>query len=400
MVRIKDALYRVTFLATFSILFSSSALGAGLLIPMDGTQSNHLKAYGVTYWALQAPRVYKSEWLLNYRGGSFLILDNPDHVYKQATLMGVTSQIISDSDIEQIHQEIESENMEAIPLERAPKVAVYTPPTNDPWDDAVTLALTYAEIPYETIWDREMLSGKLYEYDWLHLHHEDFTGQHGKFYASFHTQPWYQEKVRKFQEAARQAGYSKIQQHKGAVALEIRNYIDQGGFLFAMCAATDTLDIALAALGVDIIAPEIDGDGITPGFEERLNFDRCLAFQQFQLITNPMVYEFSNIDTSPSPSTPGPRYQADTFELFEFSAKFDPVPTILTQNHVKQVPDFWGRPQRSAKSDQAKSGYPAEFPAAVWQNISMGFWEREHSHFWVGTTLRTRSIRWERRTLI
>ena len=261
MVRIKDALYRVTFLATFSILFSSSALGAGLLIPMDGTQSNHLKAYGVTYWALQAPRVYKSEWLLNYRGGSFLILDNPDHVYKQATLMGVTSQIISDSDIEQIHQEIESENMEAIPLERAPKVAVYTPPTNDP-DDAA-LALTRRNTPM-----KRSGTGKCFPESYTNM-----TGcicitrisrAHGKFYAAAYTQP----RIRKRCEISgggAQADIVKYSSTRGCCP-KLKLY-RSGWTSFAMC-SSPTLDIALAALGVDIIAPEIDGDGITPGFED------------------------------------------------------------------------------------------------------------------------------------
>lgn len=325
-------------------------LADGLLIPMDETQANHLKAYGVTYWALQAPRVYKSEWLLNYRGGSFLILEGVAEVQRQAALQSVGTQAVSNGDIQTIYDEIEQNNMDRVLLERAPKVAVYAPPTNDPWDDAVTLALTYAEIPYDQLWDTEMLSGKLFEYDWLHLHHEDFTGQYGKFYHSYGNAAWYIAKVKQFQDAALAAGYPKVQQHKGAVAKTIRRYISEGGFIFAMCAATDTLDIALAADGIDIVAPQLDGDGLTPGFQSKLNFNNTLAFQNFTIDPNPDMYEFSDIDTSPSPSTPGERYQSETFQLFDFSAKFDPVPTMLTQDHQQTITDFWGQTTAFRKS--------------------------------------------------
>ena len=215
-------------------------------------------------------------------------------------------------------------------------------------DDAVTLALTYAEIPYDKLWDREVLLGRLGNYDWLHLHHEDFTGQFGKFYRSFRNASWYVQKVHQFQQAAREAGFAKVQQHKGAVAKAIRSYVQSGGFLFAMCAATDTLDIALAADGLDIVAREIDGDGITSGFADQLNFDQTLAFYHFNLITNPLIYEFSDIDTSPNPTVPGSeRYQADYFQLFEFSAKFDPVPTMLNQNHQMRIRIFSVKRRRS-----------------------------------------------------
>lgn len=331
------------------VLFGRVSWSDGILIPMDDEQTNHLKAYGVTYWALEQPRVYKTEWLLNYRGGSFLIYET-NQTPKQAALHGVSFVPVSNADIANIHQEIEQNNMEKIPLEKAPKVAVYTPPTTDPWDDAVTLALTYADIPYESIWDTEMLSGRLYDYDWLHLHHEDFTGQFGKFYRNFANEPWYRAKVAQFEQAAKRAGYNKVQQHKGAVAEAIRSYVEQGGFLFAMCAATDTLDIALAAQGIDIVAPEIDGDGITPGANERLDFAHTLSFENFQIIPNPLIYEYSNIDTSPSPATPGTRYQTDTFQLFDFSAKFDPVPTMLTQSHSNKIKDFWGQTTAFRKS--------------------------------------------------
>lgn len=341
---------RFLLVAVIIVLQPILLFADGLLIPMDQAQSNHLKAYGVTYWALQAPRVYKSEWLLNYRGGSFLVLEGIPDTQHQAALKGVTTQSVSNAEIQAIYDEIELNNMDRVLLERAPKVAVYTPPTNNPWDDAVTLALTYAEIQYDQLWDSEMLSGKLFEYDWLHLHHEDFTGQHGKFYNSYRNAPWYIAKVKQFQDAALAAGFAKVQQHKGAVAKSIRKYISEGGFVFAMCAATDTLDIALAADGIDIVAPQLDGDSITPGFQTKLNFGNSLAFQNFQIIPDPNVYEFSDIDTSPSPSTPGERYQSDTFQLFDFSAKFDPVPTMLTQNHQQTITDFWGQTTAFRKS--------------------------------------------------
>ncbi|MDP8245822.1 MAG: hypothetical protein P9L94_17195 [Candidatus Hinthialibacter antarcticus] len=331
--------------------FTLSSFADALLIPMDEeTQTNHLKAYGVAYWALQAPQRYKAEWLLNYRGGSFLIFET-QATQRRAAMNGVTALPISDAQVESIYAEIDAKNMERIPLERAPKVAVYAPPTNDPWDDAVTIALTYADIPYDVIWDEDVLDGSLGKYDWLHLHHEDFSGQFGKFFRSFRTAPWYLQQVRQFEAAARQAGFSKVQQHKGAVADAIRTYIQQGGFIFAMCAATDTIDIGLAALGLDIVAKEIDGDGLTPGFQDKLNYAHCLAFQNFSLIPNPLIYEYSDIDTSPSPATAqGERYQGDTFNLFEFSAKFDPVPTMLTQNHVQKIKDFWGQTTAFRKS--------------------------------------------------
>ncbi len=337
-------------LALLSLLPISFAKADALLIPMDSKQSNQLKAYGVAYWALQAPRVYKAEWLLNYRGGSFLVLQGVSDVQKKAAMKGVMSEVVSNSAVQSIYDEIDQNNMERVILERAPQVAVYAPPTHDPWDDAVTLALTYADIPYEQLWDSDMLSGKVFEFDWLHLHHEDFTGQFGKFYRSYRNSPWYLVKVKQFQEAAVRAGYAKVHQHKLAVAKAIRRYIKEGGFIFAMCAATDTLDIALAADGIDIVATPLDGDGLTPGFQSKLDFTKTLAFQDFQIVPDPLQYEFSDIDTSPSPSTPGERYQSKTFQLFDFSAKFDPVPTMLTQNHTQTIQDFWGQTTAFRKS--------------------------------------------------
>lgn len=339
-----------SFLVVMGLSITALSWSDALLIPMDSSQTDHLRSYGVAYWTLQTPRVYKTEWLLNYRGGSFLVYEI-NNTQRQASLQGVTTIPVTDAEVNSIHEEIEKSNMEVILLEKAPKVAVYAPPTNDPWDDAVTLALTYAKIPYDILWDQEVLRGELYQYDWLHLHHEDFTGQFGKFYQSFRNAAWYQNKVREFQTAARAAGFVKVQDHKGAVANEIRKYVDQGGFVFAMCAATDTLDIALAALGIDIVDAAIDGDGTTPGYQNKLNFDATFAFTNFNIIPNPMIYEFSDIDTNPSNLyTPGEQYRADVFDLFDFSAKFDPVPTMLTQNHVKKVQDFWGQTTAFRKS--------------------------------------------------
>ncbi|MFH1744183.1 MAG: asparagine synthetase B [bacterium] len=331
----------VVALLLFLFGLSLFAQAEALLVPMDDIQKNHLKAYGLTYWALQTPRRFQAEWLLNYRGGSFLIRE-VNQSSQRAAMMGVSCQVIGDSEIAAIYQIIERENMERILLEKAPKVAVYTPPDKEPWDDAVTLALTYAEIPYETLWDTEVLLGRLPNYDWLHLHHEDFTGQYGKFFR-YRNAAWYKQQVTSYEEAARAAGFNSVQEHKAAVTARIVEYVAQGGFLFAMCAATDSLDIARAAVGLDIVAPEFDGDGLTPGFQDKLDFTKTLAFQNFQLVPDPNVYEFSDIDTSNAPVTPGSRYVADDFALFEFSAKFDPVPTMLTQDHTARVHDFLGQ---------------------------------------------------------
>jgi len=329
-------------------LFAIVSIGrAGwLLIPMDNSQTNHLKAYGLTYWALQEPRRYKAEWLLNYRGGSFLIEDRPD-VRRKARLMGVSYEPITDQQLARIKAMMEEENMDAVPLEKAPKIAVYMPPDDspfrDPWDDAVKLALKYAEIPFDQIWDKEVLRGELQKYDWLHLHHEDFTGQFGKFYGAYRNTAWYQRRVRLFEKAAHEAGFPTVPKHKGAVALMIRDYVLTGGFLFAMCSATDTLDIALATNGgqVDIVPPEIDGTPIDPDYERKLDFSKTLMFTNFKIITDPYIYEFSDID-NPNPDR-NPLSGAEDFELFEFSAKHDPIPTILTQNHVAKVHGFLGQ---------------------------------------------------------
>jgi hypothetical protein len=324
-------------------IFGISALGvspavAKVLVPMDLSQTNHLKAYGLAYWCLtQGANV---EWLLNYRGGSFLVED-AELIRRRAVLMGVAVEEFSSGDEAQVRSTIEGENMESVLLEKPPRVAIYTPPDKQPWDDAVTLALTYAEIPYDTIWDEEVLAGRLTEYDWLHLHHEDFTGQYGKFYASFHSAAWYQQQQTLYEKLAREAGFNKVSEHKSAVVEVVREYILSGGFLFAMCSATDTFEIALASKGIDIAATVYDGDPPDPDCQKRLAYDRCLAFRNFQLILDPMVYEFSDIDTSNYARARGAL--ADYFTLFEFSAKYDPIPTMLTQCHVGVVNGFLGQ---------------------------------------------------------
>ncbi len=333
---------RATLRAALAGALACAALpglaSASLLVPMDLEQSNHLKAYGLAYWSLEQGA--NVEWLLNYRGGAFL-LDDLEILRRRALVLGVKFEDAGPSDVAAIHATIAEENMESVLLEKAPKVAIYTPPDKQPWDDAVTLALTYAEIPYAKIWDEEVLSGKLSEYDWVHLHHEDFTGQYGKFYSSFHTAAWYQQEQALYEKLAREAGYSKVSLHKSAVVEAIADYVTEGGFLFAMCSATDSYDIARAAIGLDIVGTVYDGDPADPGCQEKLDFSRCFAFQDFELVVDPMIYEFSNIDTSNYAMARGPL--ADFFTLFEFSAKYDPIPTMLTQCHVAIVNGFLGQ---------------------------------------------------------
>lgn len=310
-----------------------------LLIPMDDAQTDHLKSYGVAYWVLTYD--VQVDWLLNYRGGSFMFKYNP--VFEQEMqIRGVRYEKISDGRSNEVLAYVTSEsvNMDAVKLEKAPKVAVYSPKNAQPWDDAVTLAMTYSEIPYEVVYDQEVLEGKLGDYDWLHLHHEDFTGQYGRFYANYRHHQWYQEEVRIQEATARQFGYTKVSQMKLAVAKEIKGYLDNGGFLFAMCSATDSYDIALAAEGLDICEAMFDGDGMDPGAQAKLDFSKTLAFKEFTLVANPMVYEFSNIDQTQFRNVPE---NLDYFTLFEFSAKWDPVPTMLCQNHTRTVKGFFGQ---------------------------------------------------------
>ncbi|MGC9332083.1 MAG: asparagine synthetase B [Bacteroidales bacterium] len=322
-----------------AIFLSSFSHGAYILIYMDDDQTNHLKAYGITYWSLQ--NGVDAWWLLNYQGGSFLI---PHHkeIENECVIRGVSYKIIADAQKNQIMAKIAQPdvNMESIKLEKAPKIAVYSPPGMQPWDDAVTLALTYAEIPYDVIYDTEIIEGKLNEYDWLHLHHEDFTGQYGKFYGAYKHMQWYQSQKRDSEAEAAALGFEKVSQLKLFVAKTIKSYVSRGGFLFAMCSATDTYDIALAADGVDICGPMFDGDPADPDAQSKLNYDNCLAFRDFELIMNPYEYEFSNIDVT---QTRKVAEEEDYFSLFEFSAKWDPVPTMLCQNHTYLVKGFMGQ---------------------------------------------------------
>ncbi|MBI9031069.1 asparagine synthetase B [bacterium] len=312
-------------------------INSEILIPMDNSQSNHLRAYGIVFRSLQNKQT--SKWLLNYRGGAFLCAESQT-VINDLHLSGVTYEIISANEVASIYNLMNEENMDVILLEVEPKIAVYSPPNKVPWDDAVTLALTYAGIEYETLWDEEVITKGLDDYDWVHLHHEDFTGQFGKFYSSYRFADWYQEEVRINEEMANKLGFNKVWQLKHAVAEKIRAFVVNGGFLFAMCGATDTIDIALAASNVDIVPKEFDGDGIDPNYRSKLDFTRTLAFENFKIEENPMIYEYSDIDGSDYAAIRGA--EADYFQLFDFSAKFDPVPTMLTQNHGSIVDGFLG----------------------------------------------------------
>jgi hypothetical protein len=321
-----------------------------LLVPMDVKQGNHLKAYGLTYWVLD--RKQTAEWLLNYRAGAFLLPDRAD-VRREAALRGVTFEAITASQAASIKAQIEDANMEVVVLEKAPKIAVYTPATKNPWDDAVTLALTYADIPYSKVWDPEVIQGRLKEYDWLHLHHEDFTGQYSKFYISYAGAQWLQDDVQRTEAMAKQFNFPNAPALKKSVAEEIRKYVAQGGFLFAMCAATETLELAIGGLNVDISAPFADGSPVDMNASKKMQWDRTLAFQNAEVQTNPGVNSFSDIDGH-QVNTPW-RQPLGTFSLFEFSPKFDPVPSMLVQNHESVVPDFYGV-TTSFRKDKLKSG--------------------------------------------
>lgn len=346
----RRSLFVAVLALAFGFAFVSNARAQRILVPMDLTQSNHLKAYGLAFTALS--KGHKIDWLLNYRGGSFVMPATAD-VVLDARLKNVSFVEISGSELAQIHAEIAQNNMEIVNLEKAPKVAVYIPPLKQPWDDAVTLALEYAEVPYARVFDEEVLAGGLDKYDWIHLHHEDFTGQYGKFYAAYRHTDWYQADQRDSEARARALGFNKVSDAKKAVAEKIRDYVMGGGFLFAMCSACDTYDIALAADGIDIVAQEFDYDGLMPGFQDKLNYERCFAFTGFRLVPSPLVYEFSDIDTSDYASARGS--DADYFTLFEFSAKYDPVATMLTQNHVGYVKGFLGQTTGFKKSLVKKS---------------------------------------------
>lgn len=328
----------ITLAVAFNILIAAFPARADLLIPMDLSQTNHLKAYGLTYHVLQKGE--KVRWLLNYRGGSFLLPDSPGFTL-EAQVRNVRIERVGGAEIAKIYKEIDGSNMEVILLEKAPEIAVYAPPNKQPWDDAVMMALDYAAVPYEIVYDREVLSGGLGRFDWLHLHHEDFTGQYGKFYGGFKHTEWYIKQQILFEKIAASLGFKKVSQEKKAVARAIKEYVRAGGFLFAMCSATDTIDLALAAEGIDIAPREYDHDGITAGCSDLLDYRKSLAFEKFSLITDPFIYEFSDIDMTASVARRGE--DKDYFTLFEFSAKYDPVPTMLVQNHVSVIKGFMGQ---------------------------------------------------------
>ena len=322
------------------LLFQIGAKAASILIYMDEGQKNHLKAYGIAYWCIK--QQVEVDWLLNYRGGSFLV-KQVKAIEDELKIRGVSYEVLADGKVNAILNEISdpSVNMEMVKLEKAPKIAVYSPKSKLPWDDAVTLVLTYAEIPYDVIYDDEILKDKLTTYDWLHLHHEDFTGQYGRFWSSFRNTTWYQEDVKNQEAAAKRNGFSKVSQMKLAVAKRIKEFCVGGGFLFAMCSGTDSFDIALAAEGVDILESMFDGDGMDPNVQSRIDYNKAVAFTNFNLDMNPYNYEFSDIDVTQTRS--GFNETNDYFTLFDFSAKWDLVPTMLTQNHEKVVKGFMGQ---------------------------------------------------------
>ena len=343
-------MFRTTVLLLF-LFISLPSWASYLLIPMDAeAQSEHLKAYGIAYWVLDNGE--EVQWLLNYRGGSFLVSDK-SRTQRELKIRGVDFEVLTDGQAFQILDEVRSpsKNMDAILLETAPKIAVYSPIGNMPWDDAVTLVLGYAEIPYTVIYDKEVLDDELLLYDWLHLHHEDFTGQYGKFYRAFRTAPWYIQGKKDAEALAQSLGYDKVSDAKLAVVLKIRDFVVGGGFMFAMCSATDTFDIALAAQGVDICEPMFDGDPSDAGYQNKIDYSQTFAFTDFILERDPMVYSFSSLDTTNDRKL---KKENDYFRLMDFSAKWDPIPTMLVQNHTALVKGFYGQ-TTGFNRDQIKS---------------------------------------------
>ena len=330
-----------TLIFLLLLFISINTYASYVIVPMDvESQKNHLKAYGITYWVLS--KELKVKWLLNYRGGAFLLPDTQT-IQKECQIRGVSFEVISNDKAEAILQEISSpsKNMEAVVLEKAPKIAVYTPKGKLPWDDAVTMVLQYAEIPYETVYDEEVLNDGLLLFDWLHLHHEDFTGQYGKFYARYRASSWYIEEKKSAEALAAKLGHSKVSEEKLAVALKIRDYVVGGGFMFAMCSATDSFDIALSAEGVDICEPMFDGDGSSADYQNKIDYSKTFAFTKYKLERDPKVYEFSSIDMTNKRRSVSKT--TDYFTLMEFSAKWDPIPTMLCQNHTALVKGFMGQ---------------------------------------------------------
>ena len=333
----KNIIYILLFLSCLTNPFHANA--NAILVPMDETQKDHLKAYGVAYWVLENEIVM--EWLLNYRGGSFLFPQNP-YIEEQLVVKGISFKVLPDIKVKQIKSEIANPevNMEVVQLETAPKIAVYTPTGKQPWDDAVTLVLTYAEIPYEEIYDSTVVMNGLPEFDWLHLHHEDFTGQYGKFYRSYHTQSWYQKQVRDNEAMAAKLGFEKVSELKRDVALKIREFVAGGGFLFTMCSGTDSYDIALSAQETDICEHMYDHDPAAPDFQSKIDYNQTLAFKDYTLSKDPMEYEYSDIDGTRDHKV---AENLDKFYLFDFSAKWDIVPTMLCQNHTNEIDGFMGQ---------------------------------------------------------
>ena len=330
-----------------AFLAGTVARASSLLIPMDLAQTNHLKAYGVAYWVLE--KGVKVDWLLNYVGGSFLI-PHAEPIEQELLLRGVSYRVLTEGEVQAIFEEVAAEdsNMDVMTLEKAPNIAVYSPTSDQPWDDAVTLVLTYAQIPYTVVYDDEVIYNELPKFDWLHLHHEDFTGQGGKFYGSYGTSLWYHRQQEELRKMAQKHGFSKISTLKLAVVKKMKNYVAGGGFLFAMCSATDTFDIALSAENTDICNSIYDDDPIDPHFVSKLDFDKTFAFRDFQLVTSPQIYEYSDIDMGVRER--GVKEQNDYFTLFQFSAKWDPIPTMLTQNHLHVVKGFMGQTTAFRKS--------------------------------------------------
>lgn len=332
------------FLLIGSLLFAFNIQAAYLLIPMDETQTNHLKAYGITYWVLENGQ--SSDWLLNYRGGSFAF-EYAVKIEKECKIRGVSFEVVPDVKYQKIAASIAEPavNQEIMKLEKQPKVAVYSPKNKQPWDDAVTLAMSYAEIPYEVVYDEEIIRGDLQNFDWLHLHHEDFTGQYGKFWYNYQNAPWFKEYVRFNESLAAKLGFNKVSNLKLGVALTIKEYVANGGFMFAMCAATDSYDIALAAEVVDICKTMFDGDSDDPGAQSKLNYQNGFAFKDYTLVQDPREYEFSDIDATQDHVkwVQQKGVKNDVFSLFEFSAKWDPVPTMLCQNHETLINGFMGQ---------------------------------------------------------
>lgn len=374
---------KLSILAVLFVAISWQLNAAYLLLPMDEeSQKDHLKAYGITYWVLD--KGVEAWWLLNYKGGSFAFKHNAIFE-RECKTRNVSYKVIPDAQFNKILAEIEDKeaNQAAMKLEVPPKIAVYTPEFNNkgekiqPWDDAVTLVLTYAEIPYETIYDTEVLGDLLPKYDWLHLHHEDFTGQYGRFYRGYHNHPWYRENVRRMEALAGSLGYEKVSQLKLNVVKKIKEYVVGGGFMFAMCSATDTYDIALAAEGLDICAQMYDGDPADSQAQGKLDFSKTFAFKDFELVRNPLEYEYSSIDHNRGRNVSA---QQDYFNLFDFSAKWDPVPTMLTQNHTRTVKGFMGQTtafvRRHIKSDVLVLGEnrPAQEARYIHGTAGKGFW--------------------------